>query len=108
MKRTTKLWIRKRALMLLRAIVWRVDEWLHRQELVLRDEIAKQAPGDRARDRQQSRGVHPPTAAVTRRAPSRESFAELEARRNGISMPPGKKRRAARGRSAADFDRRFA
>jgi hypothetical protein len=40
MKAETKLRLRKWALMTLRAIVWHVDEWLHRQEVRLRDELA--------------------------------------------------------------------
>ena len=32
-----KRWLKKRVLMTLRAIVWRVDEWLHRQEIALRN-----------------------------------------------------------------------
>jgi len=36
----TKLALRRRLLMILRAIVWHTDEWLHRQELALREECA--------------------------------------------------------------------
>jgi hypothetical protein len=39
MKRETKLWVRKHALMALRAIVWHIDEWIQRQEVNLRERI---------------------------------------------------------------------
>ena len=40
MKPKTKLWLRKKVLMALRAIVWYVDERLHAAEVELRDDIA--------------------------------------------------------------------
>jgi hypothetical protein len=40
MKPETKLWLRKKALMALRSLLWHADEWLHVQELKLRKNLS--------------------------------------------------------------------
>lgn len=40
MRRETKLWLRKKTLMALRALIWHADEWLHSQEVKLRETIS--------------------------------------------------------------------
>jgi hypothetical protein len=115
MKHETKLWIRsivhrcalaarKRALMALRAIVWHVDEWIQRQEVALREELA--------RWKQNSPKGHAECAGVKarseERAPSishRETFEEWELRKSGV-RPVTKRIHKRRYRpSATEFDR---
>ena len=95
----TKLWLRRRLLMTLRAIVWHADEWLHRQELQLREELERAAPGR----------VAIPIAKVGSTPTARskvETFQQWEARRSGVAPMAKKSRR--RGLSAAEFDLRCA
>jgi hypothetical protein len=105
MKPETKLALRRRLLMMLRAIVWHADEWLHRQELQLREECAAaRAPVTPTRDR----GDMVEVFGVGRVPPQRriETFQQWEARRSGVAPVAKKSRR--RGLSAAEFDLRFA
>ena len=123
MKRETKLWLRKRVLMALRVIVWRVDEWLHRQEVRLREEIQAQTQNTRLRAASQAAHlpvrvrVEPARASRPQRAsvsspvpfPSDEFLLDRirgRVSRSGESQRIKKTRR--RGMTAADFDRRFA
>ena len=116
MKPETKLWLRKRLLMILRAIVWRADEWLHRQELQLREEIDGIQKSTTAHQRVETPEITCRPAkgsqGATRRAPHHETFQLWEARRSGVA-PVAKKpacagRSRRRGLSAAEFDLRFA
>ena len=100
MKTETKLWIRKRLLMLLRAIVWRADEWLHRQELALREELERAAPGRVAKP------IAEAGSTPAARSKKVETFAQWEARRSGVAPIAKPSRR--RGLSAREFDLRFA
>jgi len=103
-KPATKLWIRKRALMTLRAILWRADEWLHRRELALRQDLdLHKTLGSRETP---ARMAGPALPRKTPPAIVRESFLQWEARRSGVS--PITKPHRRRGISAADFDRSFA
>lgn len=105
MKPATKLALRRRVLMTLRAILWHADEWLHRQELAHRlqremleireDLAATQAPAQRANRAGMLRAP----------APKTETFQQWEARRSGIA--PIAKQSRRRGVSAANFDRSF-
>ena len=131
MNPSAKLWIRKRALMLLRAIVWRADDWLHRQEVALREEITASAgahsprgarsQGDAAEKSNTSTPVAvapanlPPRLVVSEcrqresqrrlEAPRPETFQQWEARRSGVAVIS--KKSARRGMTAAQFDARF-
>jgi hypothetical protein len=109
MKTETKLWIRKRALMTLRAIVWRVDDWLHGQEVKLREDLASRAvPVIQSLALQKSgAGSHDGGAGSVGRR--RETFDQWEAGRSGVAVISKKEARRRRERpTAADFDRRFA
>jgi hypothetical protein len=100
MKPETKLALRRRLLMILRAILWHADEWLHRQELALREELERVAPA-------RAEKIHSPNAGSTPAARSKvETFLEWEARRSGVAPVAKKSRR--RGLSAREFDLRFA
>ena len=123
MKPETKLKLRKWALMALRSIVWTVDEWLHAQELRLREDLEQLGS---------ARGVVtslPPkprpqfgsgdgAASVKRagelRAPAPKiiplGFEEWEARRSGfLQVHDGCKTRgkSRRGMPARAFDLKF-
>jgi hypothetical protein len=99
MKRETKLWIRKRALMTLRAIVWRTDDWLHGAEVRLREELAaSEAVGPQRSDRDEVRIL----------TPAQSPHQKWEARRSGVAPVSKKSCQRRRRLSAADFDRRFA
>lgn len=106
MKRETKLLIRKRALMALRAIVWHLDDWVHRQEVKLREELSVPVP------------VEPPSPARPQ-GPTVSCpfpFPADELVRRGIRGRAARlrepqcaeKNQRRRGLTAADFDRRFA
>jgi hypothetical protein len=102
MKPETKLALRRRLLMILRAIMWHADEWLHRQELVLREELAAASPR-RVAVREGTLVATPKCA----HGPSQpETFLQWEARRSGVA-PIAKKSRQ-RGLSAGECDLRFA
>lgn len=112
MKPATKLALRRRVLMTLRAILWHADEWLHRQELALREDLERVAEA-RAE-------IHSPKAGSTPAARSKtETFQQWEARRSGVIITDGCKARGKttplkglirrqRGVPAAEFDLRFA
>jgi len=85
MKPETKLWIRKRALMALRAMLWHADEWLHRQEVKLREEI------------QGGAGDKPVHRAIASNRPTVTDETAREKPRFGIV-------RRRRGKTAAEFD----
>jgi hypothetical protein len=98
-----KLRLRKWTLMLLRSIVWAADEWLHRAELRLREDLAaSEQKSLRVVPQQRSkRGPEPGVEAE----PARESFLQWEARRSGVAPIEKAKRRSRQHRGAADFDR---
>jgi hypothetical protein len=116
MSPATKLWLRKRALMLLRAIVWRVDDWLHRQEVALRDELVLQNAVHGHREvagRAELRKAASPARSFgadssksTERPVHQETFQQWEARRSGVAVIS--KKSARRRMTAAAFDARFA
>lgn len=115
MKPETKLKLRKWALMAMRSVVWTVDEWLHTQELRLREDLEQLGS---------ARGVVtslPPkprpqfgsgdgAASVKRagelRAPAPASYSEWEARKSGIAVI-SKKSARRRGMPARAFDLKF-
>jgi hypothetical protein len=126
------LWLRKKALMALRALVWRVDEWIQQQEVQLREELGvrhgaardrgdtERCSGKSASDTLEFRSVRDsaperpageqqPCKVYPRRQP--ESFDAWTLRRAGVA-PASKaeaKRHCERIRmNAAAFDRRFA
>lgn len=101
MKAETKLWLRKRALMALRSIVWHVDEWIQRQEVSLREELAAmQAPAQRA---ERPRVLRAPAAIV-----KTETFEQWEMRKSGV-RPVAKDLHHRRHRhTAAEFDQEIA
>lgn len=112
MKPEVNLKLRKWALMTLGAIVWHVDEWLHRQELQLREEIAsREATRETGRTGNVVSGSCVQSQVRHTGEPSRtihqETFLEWEARKSGIAPTP---KRQARRRSmpAKAFDLRFA
>src|ERR1043166_9741017 len=105
MKTETKLRLRKWARMTLGGIVWRVDEWLHAQEVKYRDEISIPVRVEPAGP------TRPQGATVSCPYP----FPEDEFMRHRIRgrIPRGRQpKRAAqtsrrRGMTAAEFDLRF-
>jgi len=113
-----KLWLRKRALMLLRAIVWRADDWLHRREVALREELVLQnavhVSGHReVTGRAELRSAASPVRSFgadssksAERPVHRESFQQWEARRSGIAVISKKSTRHRM--TAAEFDARYA
>jgi hypothetical protein len=111
-----KLWVRRRALMMLRAIVWHADEWLHRQELALREYSAsvdgKSSLARNAIDFHKTLGsretapVAGPVNRAIRPATVRETFLQWEARKSGVV--PIVKAHRRRCMTAAQFDARFA
>ena len=114
MKTETKLWLRKKTLMTLRAIIWRADEWLHRQEVKLREELSLQDKQD-VPARVTASGCtigsseSPFRGGVGSAAPARktETFQQWEARRSGIAVVSNKEARRRRPLSASAFDLRF-
>lgn len=109
MKAETKLLIRKRVLMTLRAILWHADEWLHRQEVKYRDDLsARKTRTDPAASRSEKPGGH---QDMLHRCPGRaenEAFQQWEARKSGIAVVSKKQSRERRRVSSAEFDLRFA
>ncbi len=98
-----KLRLRKWILMTLRALVWRADEWLHRAELRLREDL------------EAAKKLTLPTVVRSAAKPglvrepkshplARVTFLEWEARKSGV-RPAVKARRGRQRHSAADFDR---
>lgn len=102
MKPETKLYLRKRLLMLLRSIVWTADEWLHRAELRLRDDLAMSQGLPAVIRSAAKRGSE--VEVKTPLLPARVSFLEWEARKSGVSVSARPPRRRAHG-TAGDFDR---
>jgi hypothetical protein len=105
-KKDINLWLRKRALMTLSALVWRLDDWVHTQQAKLQDEIKFRSlrqsapmPAEKA-----VRGL----PRALRDASQPETFLQWEARRSGVAVITKKEARRRRYASAADFDRRFA
>lgn len=105
MKPETKLLIRKRVLMTLRAILWHADEWLHRQEVKYRNDLPVSVP------------VEPPKSARAQAATVScpYPFPEDELVRNRIRgriprdrQPQRSTQTKRRGMSSAEFDLRFA
>jgi hypothetical protein len=107
MKPETKLAIRKKTLMALRALIWHADEWLHARELKLRDDLASHAvPVKQSLPVTDSpAGVSTATVVAHSMGRRRVSFADWEARESGVAVIS--KKEARRRSSAADFDLRF-
>jgi hypothetical protein len=109
MKPETKLWLRKKTLMALRALLWRADEWLHRQEVALREDLSgrDQVSAKAASEAEKT----DPSQDMLHRAPARpgsETFREWEARKSGIALVTKKEARRRRERvTASAFDLRF-
>lgn len=108
--RHLKLWLRRRVLMLLRAIVWHADEWIQRQEVALREECAA---GRALVTPTRGRGDMAEVFGVGRVPPQRrDTFQQWEARRSGIALlskgAVQSRDGYRRGVSAAEFDARFA
>jgi hypothetical protein len=125
MKRRINLYLKKRALMLLGAIAWHLDDWVHRQEVKLRAELSVPVPVEppgparpqrptvscpfpfpadellrhRIRGRL-SRGGEPQRSAKT-------TFTEWveEASKPGVAVTVTNHKRRV---TSSDFDRRFA
>lgn len=111
MTRETKLAIRRRVLSVLRAIVWHVDEWLHRQEIALREELNAEP---KAHER---RGQHPATGHRLTVSPGSGGHASPQKNQADTEkrvMPQARPLRAfgptfkRRRMTAAEFDLRFA
>lgn len=126
MKPETKRALKKWALMTLRSILWRVDEWLHRQEVKFREQLLEEStknvgrirsasaigcPGESSRANvRMPRSFSLPTGEHERmalQATSRETFAQWEARKSGVAVITKKQARRRRA-TAGDFDLRFA
>jgi len=114
MKPETKLKLRKWALMTLRSIVWSVDEWLHAQELRLREDLEQLSSLPSVNIPRKPRlqfGSGDGAASVKRAGELRASapikFDEWlqEAQERGIEARPKNHRR--RGMPARAFDLRF-
>lgn len=106
MKRETKLWLRKRALMVLRAVIWHADEWLHRQEVKFREELSVCVPVEPPRpSRPQG-----PTVSCPYPFPKHELVLCGIRRRIPRGGQPQRiaKGKSHRGLTAAEFDLRFA
>lgn len=95
-------WLKKGSLMMLRAIVWRADEWIQRQEVKLREDLSG-APRELRTKCPRGRVGSNPTPRS-----NHETFQEWEARISGVTVITKKEARCRRGLTAAEFDRRFA
>lgn len=106
MKSKTKLWLRKRTLMALRSLLWHADEWLHRQEVKLRDELSVCVPLESARPA----GPQRPTVSCPYPFPADELVLCGIRRRIPRRGQPQRiaKGKSNRGLTAAEFDLRFA
>jgi hypothetical protein len=102
MKTETKLWLRKKTLMALRALLWHADEWLHAREVRLRDELSVPVPLEPPR----TAGSQKPTVSCPYPFPADEL---LRHRIRGRLPRGGEPQRAAKkkGCTAAAFDLRF-
>jgi hypothetical protein len=120
MKRETKLLLRKKTLMALRALLWHADEWLHRQEVGLREELSGTAPVRVVDSTPRQVGSTPAARSNFReqlalqakqRVSERVSGAgctigslELPLRACAGSTAPAPINRRRRGKTAAEFD----
>jgi hypothetical protein len=105
MKTKIKLWLRKRALMLLGAIVWRLDDWVHRQQVRLREELSVSVPVEPPGPARPQR----PTVSCPYPFPQDELLRHRVSRRTARDREPQRPAKKERHRvTAADFDRRFA
>jgi hypothetical protein len=107
MKAETKLKLRKATLMALRSLIWHADEWLHRQEVQLREDLC----GRKTRSEVAAPISAKPVAARTcltseTGRPQGETFQQWEARRSGIAVI-SKKQMRRRGMPVRAFDLRF-
>lgn len=106
MKAETKLKLRKWTLMALRSIVWTVDEWLHAQELRLREDLLAIAPRSGEDVLASARKAQSPVACA---APSRGKHEDLEqlgsARGVVTSLPPKPRPQFGSGDGAASVNR---
>lgn len=106
-----KLWLRKRALMALRSIVWRVDDWLHGQEIALREAIegvtSRKRSGNSVSETTDREDMPHQRNRLPLPLPVRESFQQWEARRSGVAVISKKSARRHRP-TAAEFDARYA
>jgi len=103
----TKLWLRKKTLMALRSLLWHADEWLHAQEVKLREDLS----GRNTRNASAAPECAKPAARedMLHQRPGRsesETFIQWEARRSGIAVVTKKEARRRR-MSARAFDLRF-
>lgn len=100
----TKLKLRKWALMALRSIVWNVDEWLHAQELQLREDLLAIAPRSGEDALPSIRKAQSPVAGA---APSRGKDLEQlgSGRRVVTSLPPKPRPQFGSGDGAASVKR---
>jgi hypothetical protein len=110
MKPETKLWLRKKTLMVLRAIVWHVDEWLHRQEVALRNDLCGRKTCIETAASVSERPISSGHASPTKTGrPQGETVLQWEARKSGIAVISKKDARRRRERpTSTAFDRRFA
>ena len=128
MKPETKLKLRKWAISALRAVIWHADEWLHRREVKLREEIERSARRPDYLAPQLVRRESDALRADTKHSPVRgcdgsvashngrraerskvtETFPQWEARRSGIAIVSKKDARRRRQTSSSAFDLRFA
>jgi hypothetical protein len=103
MKHRIWMWFKKRGLMLLSAIVWRLDDWIHAQQVKLQNELAG------AKRQPILRAGSVPGPAAARAGAHRETFLQWEARKSGVTVISKKEARRHRERvTASGFDRRFA
>lgn len=104
MKSKMKLWLRKRALMVLSGIVWRLDDWVHAQQAKLQNELSERKPSRLPPTVLRAGSVSGPAAARA----GAETFQEWEARLSAVAVISKKEARRRRERTtAAMFDRRF-
>jgi hypothetical protein len=101
MKRETKLAIRKWLLMRLSALVWALDEWIHRQQLKLQEELSERAPASIGENHPRRVGSTPSSRSFP------ETFYEWEARRSGVAVIGKKEANLRHAISAREFDLRF-
>jgi hypothetical protein len=91
----TKLWLRKRALMTLRWLIWHADEWLHRQELKFREELQT------VRDAKGRLGV---ARQASEPGEKREDLFHQRVVPRAKARLPGLSVHRRRGKTAAEFD----
>lgn len=105
MTRETKLALRRRVLSVLRAIVWHADEWLHRQEVALREELSLRLPVEPPRPAR----PQGPTVSCPYPVPTDELLRDsIRGRFPGDRLPQRTTKSRRRRMTAAEFDLRFA